>query len=176
MEEKSIYAEFWNKYTETLPREKLQNIEFSYFKNLFSFAKSNSALCKEKFKGIDVGDIKTFEDIKKIPFTYKEELRKWQEDVEPFPYVGLLGVDIEKVSTFRQTSGTTGDLSMSPRPMRAGSGELNMVSYTLHGWFPSQTRVFLPFRYNVYVAFWEAHYAAEKNYGCEVVPGGALDT
>jgi phenylacetate-CoA ligase len=27
----------------------------------------------------------------------------------------------------------------------------------------------------VYVAFWEAHYAAEK-VGCEVIPGGALDT
>jgi len=35
--------------------------------------------------------------------------------------------------------------------------------------------MFLPFGYNVYVAFWEAHYAAEK-VGCELVPGGALDT
>jgi len=97
-------ADFWNAYTETLPREKLQNIEFSYFKNLFSYGKSHSNLYKDKLKGIEVGDIKTFEDIKKVPFTYKEELRKWQEDVEPFPYGGLLGVDIEQVSSFRQTS------------------------------------------------------------------------
>jgi phenylacetate-CoA ligase len=41
--------------------------------------------------------------------------------------------------------------------------------------FRPRHRVFLPFGYNVYVAFWEAHYAAEK-IGCEVVPGGALDT
>jgi phenylacetate-CoA ligase len=36
-------------------------------------------------------------------------------------------------------------------------------------------RIFLPFGYNVYVAFWEAHYASEK-LGCELIPGGALDT
>jgi len=36
-------------------------------------------------------------------------------------------------------------------------------------------RVFLPFGYNIFVAFWAGHYAAEK-VGCEVVPGGVLDT
>lgn len=41
--------------------------------------------------------------------------------------------------------------------------------------FRPRHRVFLPFGYNVFVAFWEAHYAAEK-LGCEVIPGGALDT
>jgi len=35
--------------------------------------------------------------------------------------------------------------------------------------------VFIPFGYNVFVAFWAGHYAAEK-IGCEVVPGGVLDT
>jgi len=41
--------------------------------------------------------------------------------------------------------------------------------------FRETDRVFIPFGYNVYVAFWSGHYAAEK-LGCEVVPGGALDT
>jgi phenylacetate-CoA ligase len=99
---------YWNPYTETLPREKLDAIEFSYFQNIFSYAKNNSNLYREKLQGIEIGDIKTGEDIKKVPFTYKEELRKWQENVEPFPYGGLLGVPIEDVCTFRQTSGTTG--------------------------------------------------------------------
>ncbi|WP_367172897.1 phenylacetate--CoA ligase family protein, partial [Desulfobacula sp.] len=35
--------------------------------------------------------------------------------------------------------------------------------------------MFLPFGYNIFVAFWAGHYAAEK-LGCEVVPGGVLDT
>jgi phenylacetate-coenzyme A ligase PaaK-like adenylate-forming protein len=37
-----------------------------------------------------------------------------------------------------------------------------------------EDRVFIPFGYNVFVAFWAGHYAAEK-IGCEVVPGGVLD-
>jgi phenylacetate-CoA ligase len=41
--------------------------------------------------------------------------------------------------------------------------------------FRETDRVFIPFGYNVYVAYWEAHFAAEK-LGCMVVPGGALDT
>jgi phenylacetate-CoA ligase len=35
--------------------------------------------------------------------------------------------------------------------------------------------VFIPFGYNIFVAFWAGHYGAEK-IGCEVVPGGVLDT
>ncbi len=168
--------ECWNAYTETLPREKLNRIEFNYFKDLFGYAKSHSSLYKEKLKGIEVGDLKTFEDLKKVPFTYKEELRKWQEDVEPFPYGGLLGVPIEEVSTFRQTSGTTGRPVYVPESYESWQWRIEAWCHVL--WmagFRPRHRLFLPFGYNVYVAFWEAHYAAEK-VGCEVIPGGALDT
>ncbi len=168
--------DYWNKYTETLPREKLNRIELSHFKNLFSYAKSHSALYAEKLKGIEAEDIRTFDDIKKVPFTYKEELRKWQENVDPFPYGGLLGVPIEEVSTFRQTSGTTGRPVYVPETYESWQWRVEAWCHIL--WmagFRPRHRVFLPFGYNVYVAFWEAHYAAEK-LGCEVVPGGALDT
>ncbi len=168
--------EYWNAYTETLSREKLERIEFKYFQNLFSFAKSHSRLYKDKFKGIDPGDIKTFEDIKKIPFTVKEELRRWQENEDPFPYGGLLGVPIEEVSTFRQTSGTTGRPVYVPESYESWQWRIESWCHIL--WmagFRPRHRLFLPFGYNIYVAFWEAHYAAEK-LGCEVIPGGALDT
>jgi phenylacetate-CoA ligase len=168
--------EYWNPYTETLPQEKLESIEFSYFKNLFSYAKSHSALYRDKLKGMEVGDIKTFDDIKKVPFTYKEELRKWQENVEPFPYGGLLGVDIKDVCTFRQTSGTTGKPVYVPESYESWQWRIESWCHILYmAGFRPRHRVFLPFGYNVYVAFWEAHYAAEK-VGCEVIPGGALDT
>jgi phenylacetate-CoA ligase len=168
--------EYWNAYTETLPREKLNKIELKYFQDLVTYGKTHSNLYKEKLKGIDAGDIKTFDDIKKVPFTYKEELRKWQENVEPFPYGGLLGVPIEEVCTFRQTSGTTGKPVYVPESYESWQWRIESWCHIL--WmagFRPRHRVFLPFGYNVYVAFWEAHYAAEK-LGCEVRPGGALDT
>lgn len=167
---------YWNPYTETMAREKLDEVEFSYFRNMFSYAKNNSPLYREKLQGIDIGDLKTVEDIKKVPFTYKEELRKWQENVEPFPYGGLLGVPIEEVSTFRQTSGTTGKPVYVPETHESWQWRIESWCHILYmAGFRPRHRLFLPFGYNIYVAFWEAHYAAEK-LGCEVVPGGALDT
>jgi phenylacetate-CoA ligase len=168
--------EFWNAYTETLPREKLQRIELDYFRTLVSYGKSHSNLYKEKLAGTEVGDIKTFDDIKKVPFTYKEELRKWQENVDPFPYGGLLGVPIEEISTFRQTSGTTGKPVYVPESYESWQWRIEAWCHILYmAGFRPRHRLFLPFGYNVYVAFWEAHYSAEK-LGCEVIPGGALDT
>jgi phenylacetate-CoA ligase len=168
--------EYWNPYTETLPREMLDRTEFSYFKDLFAYAKSHSPMYREKLKGIEADDVKSFADIKRIPCTYKEELRKWQEHVEPFPYGGVLGVDIAEVSTFRQTSGTTGVPVYVPETYESWQWRIEAWCHIL--WmagFRPRHRLFLPFAYNVYVAFWEAHYAAEK-LGCEVVPGGALST
>ena len=168
--------DYWNKYTETMPREELNKIELSYFKNMFTYAKSHAPMYADKLKGIDAEGIKTFDDIKKIPFTYKEELRKWQEDVEPFPYGGVLGVNIEEVTSFRQTSGTTGRPVYVPESYESWQWRIESWCHIL--WmagFRPRHRLFLPFGYNVYVAFWEAHYAAEK-VGLEVVPGGALDT
>lgn len=168
--------EYWNKYTETLPREKLDKAEFASFKNLFAFAKANSKLYAEKLQGIEPGDIRTLDDVKKIPFTYKEELRKWQENVDPFPYGGLLGIPIDQVSTFRQTSGTTGKPVYVPESYESWQWRIEAWCHFLYmAGFRPRNRVFLPFGYNVYVAFWECHYAAEK-IGCEVIPGGALDT
>jgi phenylacetate-CoA ligase len=168
--------EFWNAYTETLPREKLNKIELKYFQDLVTYGKTHSNLYKEKLKGLEVGDIKTFDDIKKVPFTYKEELRKWQENVEPFPYGGLLGVPMEEVCTFRQTSGTTGKPVYVPESYESWQWRIESWCHILFmAGFRPRHRLFLPFGYNVYVAFWEAHYAAEK-LGCEVIPGGALDT
>ena len=166
---------YWNPYLETLPREDLAAIEISYFKNILSYAKEHSRLYREKLEQIEPGDIKTLDDIKKLPLTEKEEMRRYQE-MEPFPYGGLLGSDIQEVTAFRQTSGTTGKPIYVPETYESWQWRIEAWCHILYmAGFRPHHRVFLPFGYNVYVAFWEAHYASEK-VGCELVPGGALDT
>ncbi|MCI8783910.1 MAG: phenylacetate--CoA ligase [Dorea sp.] len=56
--------------------------------------------------GIEPGDIKGIEDIHKLPFTTKEDLR----DNYPF---GLLAVPKEKIARVQGTSGTTGKLTLA---------------------------------------------------------------
>ncbi|MEJ5376899.1 MAG: AMP-binding protein [bacterium] len=166
---------YWNPYLETLAQEKLEQIELRYFRALLSYAKEKSPLYREKLKGIQPQDIVQLQDLCQIPLTEKEELRAFQ-DLEPRPYGGILGVDIQEVTTFRQTSGTTGKPVYVPETYESWQWRVEAWCHILYmAGFRPRHRVFLPFGYNVYVAFWEAHYAAEK-LGCEVVPGGALDT
>ncbi len=166
---------YWNPYLETLDRQELSKIELVYFRNMFSYAKKHSLLYRDKLKGIDPEGIKSLDDIKKIPLTEKEEMRTYQE-MEPFPYGGLLGGEIGEVTTFRQTSGTTGKPIYVPETYESWQWRIEAWCHILYmAGFRPHHRVFLPFGYNVYVAFWEAHYASEK-LGCELVPGGALDT
>jgi phenylacetate-CoA ligase len=166
---------YWNPYLETLDAEELKKIELSYFRTILSYAKEHSTLYREKLKNIDPGAIKTLDDVKKIPPTDKEELRRYQE-MDPFPYGGTLGVAIQDVTTFRQTSGTTGKPVYVPETYESWQWRIEVWCHILYmAGFRPRHRIFLPFVYNVYVAFWEGHYAAEK-VGCELVPGGGLDT
>ena len=61
---------------------------------------------KMKSMGIEPGDIKGIEDIYKLPFTTKEDLR------EQYPF-GLLAVPKSKVARVQGTSGTTGKLTLA---------------------------------------------------------------
>src|SRR5512135_1499780 len=148
---------FWNPYLETLGRRQLAEIELRYFHDILTFARENSNLYRDRLKDIDPTSIKTLDDVKKIPLTDKNDLRNCQE-MEPFPYGGLLGRDLAEVTTFRQTSGTTGKPVYVPETYESWQWRVEAWCHILYmaGFRPSD-RIFLPFGYNVYVAFWEAH-------------------
>jgi phenylacetate-CoA ligase len=61
----------------------------------------NSEFYKKYYAGINVDDIKSMDDFKKLPFTDKEDLR------DAYP-LGLLAVPDEKVVRVHSSSGTTG--------------------------------------------------------------------
>ena len=167
---------YWNPWLETLDPDRLAAIELKNLRHLLQFAKDHSVLYGERYKDIFPEDINGIADVRKLPLIDKEILRRAQEDKEPFPYGELLGVDLKAVTDFRQTSGTTGRPVYVPESYESWQWRVEVWCHIL--WmagFRETDRVFLPFGYNVYVAFWEGHYAAEK-LGCEVVPGGALDT
>jgi phenylacetate-CoA ligase len=167
---------YWNPIIETLPREKLQEVELKRFRELLRWAKDQSPFYKKKLHGVEPEDIQTMGDVAKVPVTEKDELRAAQEGKEPYLYGDLLAVPPDRLSIFHQTSGTTGKPVYIPDTYESWQWVVEVWCYILYAaGFRAQDRVFLPFAYNVYIAFWQGHYAAEK-LGCEVVPGGALDT
>ena len=157
--------------------EQLRRLQLRKFKRIFAWAYERSRFHRRLYDraGIGPADIRGFEDIRRVPKVEKAMMRDIQRK-EPFPYGDALCVPLEEVTEFRQTSGTTGQPVYQPDTWQDWEWWAECWAYILwsQGYRPSD-RVFLPFGYNIFVAFWAGHYAAEK-IGCEVVPGGVLDT
>ena len=167
----------WNPVLETLPHERLRDLQFKKFKRIFRWAYDHSRFHRALYDkaGITPHDIISFDDIRHVPQVEKSMMRDIQRK-DPFPYGDALCVPLEDVTEFRQTSGTTGQPVYQPDTWTDWEWWAESWSYILwaQGYRPKD-RVFIPFGYNVFVAFWAGHYACEKM-GCEVVPGGVLDT
>ena len=168
---------YWNPVLETLPQEKIRNLQIKKFRRIFAWAyeKSNFHNSLYRKAGIKPQDIRSLDDIRHIPTVEKSMMRDIQRK-DPFPYGDTLCVPPDEVSEYHQTSGTTGQPVYQADSWQDWEWWSECWSYILwaQGYRPSD-RIFFPFGYNVFVAFWAAHYAAEK-IGAEVVPGGVLDT
>jgi phenylacetate-CoA ligase len=171
------YSIYWNPMLETMDHEKLRNLQLRKFKRIFKWAYDHSKFHRSLYDkaGVRPEDIRRFADIRHVPKVDKSMMRDVQR-IDPFPYGDALCVPLEEVSVFRQTSGTTGQPVYQADTWQDWEWWSECWSFILwaQGYRPAD-RVFIPFGYNVFVAFWAGHYAAEK-IGCEVVPGGVLDT
>lgn len=168
---------YWNPFLETLPLKKLKNLQFKKFKKILSWAYERSKFHRRLYDDacLRPEDIKTYEDIKKVPKVEKSMMRDIQRK-DPYPYGDALCVPLEDVTEFRQTSGTTGTPIYQPDTWQDWEWWSEAWAFLLYAQGYRKTdRVFIPFGYNIFVAFWAGHYAAEK-IGCEVIPGGILDT
>ncbi len=168
---------YWNPVLETLPLEKIRRLQIKKFKRIFQWAYDHSKFHRNLYQkaGLRPEDVHSFEDIQRVPKVEKAMMREIQCKA-PFPYGDALCVPLEEVTIFHQTSGTTGQPVYQPDTWQDWEWWAESWSYILwaQGYRPSD-RVFIPFGYNVFVAFWAGHYAAEK-IRCEVIPGGVLDT
>ena len=172
------YAQpYWNPLTETLALEELKALQLKKFKKITAWAYERSPFYRKLYDeaGVHPEDIRTHEDVRRIPKVEKGMLRGAQCKA-PFPYGDLLCVPLDDVTEYRQTSGTTGQPVYQADTWQDWEWWAESWSTILwaQGYRPTD-RILLPFGYNVFVAFWAAHYAAEK-VGCEIVPGGVLDT
>jgi phenylacetate-CoA ligase len=168
---------YWNPALETLPTKRLRQLQLLKFRRILSWAYERSKFHRRLYDiaGITPADIQNFDDIARVPKVEKSMMRDVQRK-DPFPYGDALCVPLEQVTEFRQTSGTTGQPVYQPDTWQDWEWWAECWAYILwaQGYRPTD-RVFIPFGYNVFVAFWAGHYGAEK-IGCEVVPGGVLDT
>ena len=95
--------EFWNEEIETMKRPDLEKLQVERLRKTVEIAQ-NSPYYSEVFKknNITPESIKSLEDLQRVPFTTKEDLRSH------YPF-GLVSVPMEKVVRVHSSSGTTGN-------------------------------------------------------------------
>ena len=94
---------YYQKEIETAPREEILRIQNEKIVKQVKHVYENVPYYRDLMdkKGVKPEDIKSVDDIKKLPFLTKDDLR------EAYPY-GLLGTDLKNIVRIHSTSGTTG--------------------------------------------------------------------
>jgi len=158
---------------ETMSREALLDYQLGLFRKQMAYVYERAPMYKRKFDqaGVQLGDIKTIDDVQRIPFTMKEELRQSQEKHPPFGDFHCICAE-EGVRVF-QTTGTTGipvRSLLSKKDWYVNYYEQFM--YFMYGYGITKTdTIFIPFNYGLYLAWWGIHSSFEQG-GVLVIPGG----
>jgi len=94
---------YYQEEIERMPRVKMAELQSERLVKQVRHVYENVAPYREKMRknGVKSEDIKGIEDIHKLPFTYKEDLR------DEYPY-GYLAIPISDAVRIQSTSGTTG--------------------------------------------------------------------
>ncbi len=102
-------TDLWDSKIESMPINKLKELQLKRLKELVSRVYSKNKYYKEKFDeaGIKPSDIKTLKDIEKLPFLTKQDLRKY------YPF-GLVCTEIDEIVEVHASSGTTGKPVVGP--------------------------------------------------------------
>ncbi len=100
--------QYRDKKIECMSRDEMSALQSERLVKQVKNVYENVSFYRKKMEelGVEPGDIKGIEDIHKLPFTTKEDLR----DHYPF---GLLAVPREKIARVQGTSGTTGKLTLA---------------------------------------------------------------
>ena len=93
----------WNEARECMSRDELTNLQSARLRKVVSRVYHNVEPYRKKMQeaGLETGDINSIEDITKLPFTTKDDLR----DNYPF---GLFAVPLSEIVRIHASSGTTG--------------------------------------------------------------------
>ncbi len=155
----------WNEEFETLPREALEALQLKRLKNLVERVYAAVPYYRRKMEesGVKPSDIKKLDDLGKLPFTTKEDLRL------NYPF-GLFAVPFERVVRIHASSGTTGKPTVVGYTKRDIEAWAELMARTLScGGAHQGDVVHNAYGYGLFTGGLGAHYGAEK-IGAAVIP------
>jgi len=155
----------YNMEFETLPREAIEAVQLKRLQSVVERVYATVPFYRKKFRELKVlpEDIKKIDDIKRLPFLTKQDLR------DNYPY-GLFAVPMDQVVRIHASSGTTGKptvvgytkrdietwAEMMARALSAGGASRGDIIHNAYG-------------YGLFTGGLGVHYGAEK-LGASVIP------
>jgi phenylacetate-CoA ligase len=161
---------FWDKKTETLKPDELKELQLKRLKKTLSQVQ-HVAFYRDLLSGagVKLSSIKTLEDIRKIPFTKKQDLRGG------YPF-GFFAVPLKKIVRIHTTSGTTGKptvVGYTRKDLDTWSGliarNMTMIGVDENDVFQNMVN------YGMFTGGLGFHYGAEK-IGMTVIPSATGNT
>lgn len=155
----------WNEAKECMSRDEMQTLQSKRLVKAVDRVYHNVEYYRKKMQalGIEPGDIKGIEDITKLPYTTKDDLR----DTYPF---GLFAVPQSEIVRVHASSGTTGKATVVGYTRRDIEIWAECVARCLAGaGVTREDTIQIAYGYGLFTGGLGAHYGAE-NLGATVVP------
>ncbi|HYQ47506.1 MAG TPA: phenylacetate--CoA ligase, partial [Thermodesulfovibrionales bacterium] len=148
-----------------MDRDELRQLQLEQLQATLSRVYMNVPFYRRKFDelGIDPDEVRSLEDIRKLPFTTKNDLR------DNYPY-GLFAVPLREVVRIHASSGTTGMSTVVGYTKNDIKTWSNLVARVLTAAGVTKDDVVqIAFGYNLFTGGFGLHYGAERM-GASVIP------
>ena len=155
----------WNETKECMSRDEIHNLQSARLKKMVGHVYHNVEFYRKKMQqmGLEPGDINNIDDLNKLPFTTKNDLR----DNYPF---GLFAVPQSEVVRIHASSGTTGKATVVGYTRRDIDIWQECVARVLAmAGVGSCDKIQVAYGYGLFTGGLGLHYGAE-NLGATVIP------
>ncbi|MDD5959611.1 MAG: phenylacetate--CoA ligase family protein [Methanobrevibacter wolinii] len=155
----------WDEKAECMERDEINEMQLKKLQKIVKYAFDNVPYYHKKYTECEVfpEDIETLDDIEKLPFTTKDDLR------ESYPF-GMFAVDKKKILEIHSSSGTTGKPVVSGYTKKDLDYWSELMARGLTNWgLTDEDIIQNTHGYGLFTGGFGIHYGAQK-IGATVVP------
>ena len=162
---------YWQQENECMDRKELEQLQLERLESTLNRVYLNVPFYRRKFDeaGVNLDDLRSLGDLRKLPFTVKNDLR------DNYPY-GLFAVPLREVVRVHASSGTTGMSTVVGYTRNDIKTWSNLVARILvAGGITADDVIQISFNYGLFTGAFGLHYGAER-VGASVIPMSSGNT
>lgn len=156
---------YWNPTFECMSRDEMRNVQSERLVDTVKRVYYNVPFYRDKMQkaGLEPGDIKGIEDLPKLPFTHKQDLR------DTYPY-GMFAVPMREIVRIHASSGTTGHKTVVGYTRRDIDTWAEIMARTLTcAGADNHSFIQIAYGYGLFTGGFGVHYGSER-IGASVIP------